>query len=98
MADDARRPAPQADNAARDHANRNNNRPGRVQPALIQEPFIQKSFGFLFEWPVLLIEFALSLTWFFYELYLTIPKIDAYKLVVHQARREMLDRVEIDIR
>jgi hypothetical protein len=66
-------------------ANRNNNRQARAQAAaIITEPFVQKHFGFLLEWPVLLVQFAIAIAFLGYETLLTIPKVDEYNLIVNQ--------------
>ena len=82
-----RRPgAPAADAALRDRAaNRINNRQARAQAAaLMSEPFVQKHFGFLFEWPVLVVQFLLAIAFLGYEIVQTIPRVDEYNLIVNQ--------------
>lgn len=73
-----------------------NNRQARAQAAaLLSEPFIQKHFGFLFEWPVLLVQFVLVLGFLGYEILKTIPKVEEYNLIVNQQKRELLDRIDV---
>lgn len=85
MAPPPRRPAAPADMALRDRAANRNNRQARAQAAaLVSEPFAQKHFGFLFEWPLLLVQFLLSLAFLSYEIGQTLPKVEEYHLIVAQ--------------
>lgn len=49
----------------------------------MSEPFVQKHFGFLFEWPVLLVQFVLALAFLGYEIAATIPRVEEYNLIVN---------------
>lgn len=61
----------------------------------MSEPFVQKHFGFLFEWPVLLVQFLLAISFLGYEIVQTIPKVEEYNLIVNQQKRDLLDRIDI---
>jgi hypothetical protein len=73
-----------------------NNRQARAQAAaLVSEPFVQKHFGFLFEWSFLFAQLAFVIGWLGYEIFDTIPKVEEYNLIISQQKRELLDRIDV---